>query len=77
MIGEASPVSIRSRDYWFKIVDFLQQNWALVDTIAEVGSSVTRAVSSTRSNVHPLAMQKLRSCATDFAGSRAMRMHQK
>ena len=22
---------ISSRDYWFKIVDFLQQNWALVD----------------------------------------------
>jgi hypothetical protein len=35
MIGEGSPVSIRSRDYWFKIVDFLQHNWALVDTIAE------------------------------------------
>jgi hypothetical protein len=25
-------VSIRSRDYWFKIVEFLQQNWALVDS---------------------------------------------
>lgn len=24
-------VEIVSRDYWFKIVDFLQQNWALVD----------------------------------------------
>lgn len=24
-------VSISSRDYWVKIVDFLQQNWALVD----------------------------------------------
>lgn len=24
-------VEIRSRDYWFKIVDFLQQNWALID----------------------------------------------
>jgi hypothetical protein len=28
---EASIVSIESRDYWFKIVEFLQQNWALVD----------------------------------------------
>ena len=26
-----SHVEIRSRDYWFKVVDFLQQNWALVD----------------------------------------------
>ena len=25
------PVDIRSRDYWFKIVEFLQQNWALID----------------------------------------------
>ena len=24
-------VSIASRDYWFKIVEFLQENWALVD----------------------------------------------
>lgn len=24
-------VEIRSSDYWFKIVDFLQQNWALID----------------------------------------------
>jgi hypothetical protein len=24
-------VPITSRDYWFKIVEFLQQNWALVD----------------------------------------------
>ena len=24
-------VDIVSRDHWFKIVDFLQQNWALVD----------------------------------------------
>jgi len=24
-------VRIKSRDYWFKIVEFLQQNWALVD----------------------------------------------
>jgi hypothetical protein len=24
-------VEIRSRDFWFKVVDMLQQNWALVD----------------------------------------------
>lgn len=26
------PVPIQSRDYWFIIVEFLQQNWALVDS---------------------------------------------
>jgi hypothetical protein len=26
-----AEVPIASRDHWFKIVDFLQQNWALVD----------------------------------------------
>ena len=25
------PVEIRSRDYWFKVVEFLQQNWVLID----------------------------------------------
>ncbi len=24
-------IKITSRDYWFKVVDFLQQNWALID----------------------------------------------
>jgi ADP-ribose pyrophosphatase YjhB (NUDIX family) len=24
-------IAIQSRDYWFKIVDFLQQNWALIE----------------------------------------------
>jgi hypothetical protein len=28
---ERVAVSIESRDYWFKIVEFLQQNWALID----------------------------------------------
>lgn len=26
-----TPVEIQSRDYWFKIVEFLQQNWVLID----------------------------------------------
>lgn len=26
-----APVEISSRDYLFKVVDFLQQNWALID----------------------------------------------
>lgn len=28
-----SPIDISSRDYWFKVVDFLQQNWALIDPL--------------------------------------------
>jgi hypothetical protein len=26
------PVSIQSRDYWFKVTEMLQQNWALIDS---------------------------------------------
>jgi hypothetical protein len=33
-----TEVSIRSRDYWFKVVDMLQQNWALIE---RSGSGVT------------------------------------
>lgn len=33
-------VEIRSRDYWFKIVEFLQQNWALIDEAAGGGCTV-------------------------------------
>lgn len=29
------PVAIQSRDYWFKIVEFLQQNWALIELSAD------------------------------------------
>ncbi len=25
-------IEISSRDYWFKVVEFLQQNWALIDS---------------------------------------------
>jgi hypothetical protein len=30
-VDEETEVQIKSRDYWFKVVDFLQQNWALID----------------------------------------------
>jgi cation diffusion facilitator CzcD-associated flavoprotein CzcO len=32
-MNEAIP--IQSHDYWFKVVDMLQQNWALIDTMDE------------------------------------------
>lgn len=28
---QGDDIEIKSRDYWFKVVDFLQQNWALID----------------------------------------------
>src|SRR5262245_53140920 len=30
----AQPATIQTCDYWFKIVEFLQQNWALIDQTA-------------------------------------------
>jgi len=30
-MSENKAIEICSRDYWFKIVEFLQQNWALID----------------------------------------------
>lgn len=32
---EKIQLKIESRDIWFKVVDMLQQNWALIDNIAE------------------------------------------
>jgi hypothetical protein len=31
MSPSESLVEIKSRDYWFKIVEFLQQNWTLTE----------------------------------------------
>ena len=33
---DESEVEITGRDYWFKVVEFLQQNWALIEQ-AEAG----------------------------------------
>jgi hypothetical protein len=30
-VHKERDVQIKSRDYWFKVVDFLQANWALID----------------------------------------------
>ena len=30
---EEEIIEIHSRDYWVKIVEFLQQNWALIDKV--------------------------------------------
>ena len=34
----SDEITIESRDYWFKVVEMLQQNWALID---ETGAGVT------------------------------------
>lgn len=31
MMEDEEEIHIESRDYWFKIVEFLQQNWAVID----------------------------------------------
>ena len=33
----SDEISIESRDYWFKVVDMLQQNWALIESTATTG----------------------------------------
>jgi len=35
MLFNETPADIQNRDYWFKIVEFLQQNWALIDETPE------------------------------------------
>lgn len=32
---DREPVEIASRDYWVKVVEMLQQNWALVDPASD------------------------------------------
>jgi hypothetical protein len=39
-----TPVPILSQDYWFKIVDMLQQNWALVDPVPDGNGVVVHFV---------------------------------
>lgn len=29
----SDTLNIKSRDYWFKVVEMLQQNWALIDPV--------------------------------------------
>lgn len=35
-----NEILIQSRDYWFKIIEMLQQNWALVDNERDGGAVV-------------------------------------
>lgn len=35
-----TTIEIHSRDYWFKVIDFLQQNWALIDAQVDDGCVV-------------------------------------
>lgn len=38
--AESPIVEVRSRDYWFKVVEMLQQNWALVDDDASGSATI-------------------------------------
>ena len=35
MLEGKTNIEISSRDYWFKVVECLQQNWALIDSISD------------------------------------------
>ena len=39
MIQRDEDISMASRDYWFTVTSFLQQNWALIDP-AETGVTI-------------------------------------
>ena len=51
---ENLEVEFRSRDYSFKIVECLQQNWALIDE--DAGRGCTVFFSATRRGVRPAAV---------------------
>jgi len=51
------PVEIRSRDYWFKVVEFLQQSWALIDQDDVAPSSRLRAHSHSLIPIQPYAQR--------------------
>jgi hypothetical protein len=50
-------VEIRSRDYWFKIVEFLQQNWALIDEDERGAVFTLRAHSHSLIPIQPYAQR--------------------
>jgi hypothetical protein len=37
---DSENIAISSKDFWFKIVEFLQQNWALIEKDAESESCI-------------------------------------
>ena len=40
MFDEKATIEITSRDYWYKIVECLQQNWALIDVNSDGSCTV-------------------------------------
>ena len=39
-LDRGSPVEIQSSRFWFKVVEFLQTNWALIDELPDGGARV-------------------------------------
>jgi hypothetical protein len=74
--GQASvsePVGIKSTDFWGKVVEMLQQNWALIEDepgrAVRVFSSATRAACSMRLRFPPISRRDRRSGFKRFADS--------
>ena len=42
---QKQTISISSRDYWFKIVEFIQQNWALIENYSDGKSCIVFFIS--------------------------------
>ena len=72
-------VGIRSRDYWFKIVEFLQQNWALIDEDAAAGTCTVYFLSDTSGVFDRLSFPSVRSAEYELGanGFRRYRLDRK
>ena len=73
-MSEDKTVEIRSRDYWFKIVEFLQQNWALIDEDqpalrARCSSSGTHPACSIGCGFRPSPRRRSRCFGTGSSGT--------
>ena len=68
---EERDVQIKSRDYWFKVVDFLQQNWALIDEVED--GVIVWFFSDTSGVFDEMTFHSLGDAADALAGNRFQR----
>ena len=59
-----NKVEIKSRDFWIKVVDMLQQNWALIDELPDGGVIIFSSLMdprclTNRNSIHPKRQFKL------------------
>lgn len=62
-------VGIRSRDYWFKIVEFLQQNWALIDQDDDAEACTVYFLSDTSGVFDRLSFPSVRSAEYELGAN--------